>query len=347
MIQSYPRLLAIDHSRLLNGLSISDWQFFKGCRFFITGGSGFIGKWLLSSLLHANKILSLGCTFEILSRNPNNFIDQFSSTVSSLDIILHQGDVRTFLFPSGQFDIVIHAATDVVLQSSPLELYGTCVDGTRRVLEFARHSNSKHFLLASSGAIYGQHPPRPIGFPEHYHGSSDCTNPSSAYSEGKRASEFLACAVAAESCLRVAIARIYSQVGPFIPLDKHFAIGNFIHDALSNRDILIRGDGTDVRSYLYAADTVTWLLSLIMKAESGTAWNIGGLEPISILDLARRVTSLLNPDCQIIINNQSLPSDKGSYVADCRKIRSALSLPEPLSLDESILRTANWLKQAC
>lgn len=343
---SLPLLPEADLDRMFSGLTEKDWQFFSNKRLFVTGGSGFIGKWLLSALLTANQRLSLNCQIEVLTRSAQNFRELTPHIACASGVVLHQGDVRNFNFPRGQFDIIVHAATDVVAQNSPLETFSTCLDGTRRVLELAKISGAQDFLLTSSGAVYGQHPSTPIGLSECHLGGPDPTLPSSAYAEGKRVSEWLACAKALEINLNVKIARIYAQVGPYLPMDRHFAIGNFISDALAKRDIIIRGDGTPFRSYLYAADTATWLLAMVIRGKSGCAWNVGGDEGVSIAALAERVANILGSTKGIKVMT---PADSKKvvecYVPNVYKARSELQLPVPLTLDESILRTASWLMQ--
>lgn len=339
-----PLLPEADLDYMFSGLSEDDWRYFSNKRLFITGGSGFIGKWLLSALLTADQRLSLNCQIEILTRSPKQFCESFPHIACAKGVILHKGDVRNFNFPRGLFNIIVHAATDVVAQNKPLETFSACMDGTKHVLEFAKKSNAEDFLLTSSGAVYGRHPSEPTGLAEEYQGGPDPTSPSSAYGEGKRVSEWLACAVAAETNLRVKVARIYAQVGPYLPMDKHFAIGNFIDDALANREIIIRGDGTPFRSYLYAADTAVWLWAMVLRGESGRAWNVGGDEGLSILDLSFRVAKILGSKKGSKILTPADPDKRiECYVPNIKRAHSELKLRKPISLDEAILRTAEWV----
>lgn len=336
-----PGLPSADLDYMFQGLGESGWRFFSEKRLFITGGSGFIGKWLLSALLEANRRLSLNCQIEVLTRSSQRFRKFAPHIACAEGVILHQGDVRDFYFPKGDFDIIVHGATDVTTQNLPLEIFSTCVEGTQRVLEFAHYSNADDFLLMSSGAVYGQHPCDPMGLSEDYIGAL----PLSAYGEGKRISERLAYMSAAKTKLQVKIARIYAQVGPYLPMDKHFAIGNFITDVLANREIIIRGDGTPLRSYLYVADTAIWLWAMVLIRERARVWNVGGKEGISIEDLAKRVASILGSNKGIKILTPFDPASRREcYVPDTSRARRELNVPPSIALDDAILRTVDWMR---
>lgn len=319
------------------------WRGLAGRRIFITGGTGFVGKWLLVTLAEANRRLGLGVRATVLSRDPEAFRAAAPSLAQTEGVDLLRGDVRNFDFPAGEYDTVIHAATDVVAKAAPEEIFDTCIAGTRRVLDFAVQAQAQDFLLVSSGAVYGRQPADLLRVPESYPGAPDPLLPGSAYGEGKRASEWLAAAAGARTNLRVRSARCFAFVGPYLPLDKHFAIGNFIGAALDGREIVIQGDGTPVRSYLHAADMAAWLWAVLLKGNPGAAYNVGAEEAISIAGLAHRVCEVLGvPDRVRIVGTPDPSRPIERYVPDNGLARAALGLPAPIGLDEAIARTARW-----
>jgi dTDP-glucose 4,6-dehydratase len=228
------------------------WEELRGKRIFITGGTGFFGCWLLESFAWANDKLNLNAEALVLTRNYESFLKKAPHLATNPAIKFHIGDVRDFEFPQGHFPFVIHAATEAsakLNEENPLLMWDTIIEGTRHTLEFSRHAGTKKFLLTSSGAVYGKQPPEMTRIPEEYTGAPDPTDPNSAYGEGKRAAEMLCAMYAKMYGIQTKIARGFTFVGPYLPLDIHYAIGNFISDGLQGSPIEIKGDGTTYRSY--------------------------------------------------------------------------------------------------
>lgn len=325
------------------------WQGLRGRRVLLTGGTGFIGKWLVAAFLAANREFKLGSQLLVLSRDPQAFVRAFPRMEEAEGISWVRGDVRSVdIGQLAESELCIHAATDVVAAASPSETLETCIGGTRRILEaISRGSGIRRMLLLSSGAVYGRTPPALAQIPEDWMGAPDPLSLASAYGEGKRVSELLCMAAAAERPgLEVSIARCFAFVGPHLPLDKHFAIGNFIEAALRGGDILVKGDGTPLRSYLYAADLAAWLWTMLVVAPSGRAYNVGGAESISIGDLARRVNAVIGGAGVVRIAERPAPGAVAqAYVPSVARIAEELALVPSISLDESIRRTVDWAHQ--
>ena len=319
------------------------WETFRGGKIFVTGATGFFGIWLLESFAFANKNLNLGASLVGLSRDPDDFYAKVPHMAQESSIALHRGDVRDFDFPRGSFTHVIHAGTTFSAPVLPSEMLDTIIRGTKRTLEFAVTAGAKRFLFVSSGAVYGKQPSKMTHIPETYLGSPDPMDPNSVYGEGKRVGELL-CAIAhQETGLEVTIARCFAFVGPHLSLDAHFAVGNFMRDALRGGPILIK-DGSPCRSYLYAADLAIWLWTILFRGGTHGAYNVGSEKEVSILELASLVARIVGANLTVKISQPLIGATKSSRcVPNCQRARRDLNLRENVALPDAINKTVRWL----
>jgi dTDP-glucose 4,6-dehydratase len=291
-------------------------------------------------------MLGLCAKLTILTRNPEAFAEKCPHLVCDPAVTLHRGDVRNFSFPDGEYRYVIHAATDASArqaEEAPLDMLSTLIAGTERALEFASRHGCEDFLLTSSGAVYGKQPSDLTHVPEDFKGAPDTLDPLNVYAEGKRVSELLCGIYERRTGLQCKIARCWAFCGPHLPLYAHFAIGNFIGDALAGRPIQIRGDGTARRSYLYAADLAIWLWTILLKAPSLVPINVGSANDVSILELAQIVARTLSPGTEIRVAEKAVEGGlRARYVPSVDRARELLGLKEITPLDDAIRRTAAW-----
>jgi nucleoside-diphosphate-sugar epimerase len=322
------------------------WDELRQEHVLITGGTGFFGCWLVESFCFINNLLGLRAKATILTRNPQGFAQKCPHLASDPAVVLAAGDIRNFLFPEGNYKFVIHAATDsrrAQAIAEPLQMFSTILTGTERILEFAATHGTRKFLLTSSGAVYGTQPPDLTHVPETYTGAPDTLDPINVYAEGKRNAELLCAVYAAKFGIECKIARCWAFCGPYLPLDQHFAIANFIADVLAGRAIQIRGDGTPRRSYLYAAELAIWLWTILFRAHTMVPMNVGSADDLSIIELAQIVAATLKPDTMIQVAQQALPgAPPVRYVPCVDRAREMLGLRQTIGLEECIRRTAAW-----
>jgi UDP-glucuronate decarboxylase len=311
----------------------------------LTGATGFFGKALVPYLLSAPPLLGADCKLTLLSRNRQRFLDQYPHYQSLPKLTIHQGDILDCdSLPDAQsFTHIIHAAADSTHgpSLSPLQRFEQIVTGTRNLLDYATSHGTQRFLYISSGAVYGRQPGDLIGLPEDWLGSPELDNPAHAYGLGKRAAEHLCHLYREVYQLEVVIARCFAFVGPDLPLDVHFAIGNFIRDALEHEAITVGSDGTAVRSYLDQSDLAVWLTTMLLHGDVSATYNVGSDHAVSIAELAQLISDLISPGKPVHILGAPQPNGSRSrYVPDITKARQSLGLNVGIPLADAILRTA-------
>jgi dTDP-glucose 4,6-dehydratase len=315
------------------------WDSLRDARIFVTGGTGFFGCWILESYCHAWEQLGFSGSLTALTRSASAFARKAPHLASHPAIRLVEGDVRTFRMTGEKFSHVIHAAADAtpeMCRVQPLKVLDTIVEGTRRVLDLAVDSGARRFLLTSSGAVYGAQPRELSHVPETYTGAPDVTDQKWVYAEGKRIAELLCTVYGRQHGLECIVARCFAFVGAYLPLDAHFAIGNFIRDRRNGGPVRVGGDGTPVRSYLYAADLAIWLWTLMIAGQPGRPYNVGSENPLTVAELARMVAD----GGRVEIAGTPVPGRlPDRYVPSTERARTELNLREWISLEESIRRT--------
>jgi dTDP-glucose 4,6-dehydratase len=323
------------------------WDELRGQRIFVTGGTGFFGCWLLETFAWANERCGLKAEMVVLTRDVEKFRKKAPHLAARGDIHFHHGDVADFGFPEGRFSHVIHAATETTADE-PVALLKTILAGTRRALEFAEQAGAKKFLLTSSGAVYGTQPPEMTHVAEDYPGAPDVSNATmlSVYGEGKRLAELLCSMHGPRLGIETKVARCFAFVGPHLPLDAHFAIGNFIADALAGRAIQIKGDGTPFRSYLYAGDLAAWLWTILMRGAANRPYNVGSSRALSIAETARAVVHALGSNSRVEIAKTPAPGQLASqYVPNINRATAELGLDQWTQIEDAIRATADWHRQ--
>jgi dTDP-glucose 4,6-dehydratase len=311
-----------------------------GKRIFMTGGTGFIGYWLLMTLAQLNA-QGAYISVVVLSRNPSRFLQRYPEFNTATWLQFISGDVRDYPIPEGKFDLFIHGAADTSPDAAhhARELFDTIMRGTQRVLDHAVACGTRRVLMISSGAIYGEQPPEVSHIPENAPYACSSTDPVDAYAEGKRAMEMLAVCYGREYGIEPVIARCFAFVGYGLP--PHLAVGQLINSALADGRIVITGDGKTVRSYLYAADLAVWLLALACKGKSGVPYNVGSDEAFRLDELAQLIDETLDLDNLVAILGRTQSARRIRYIPDVSRIRQDIGVEVWTDMTTGIKRMAD------
>jgi dTDP-glucose 4,6-dehydratase len=334
------------------------WAPLRGEHVFLTGGTGYYGCWFLESFAHANATLDLRASVTVLTRRPEAFRAKMPHLAIDPSIRLVRGDIRELdagdirrqlgAQAPDHFEFMIHAAAETdsrLYESDPFAMVDTIVQGTRAALEFAREAGVQRFLFTSSGAVYGRQPAGMTHIPEHYAGGPDPAlfDALNTYAEAKRMAETLCASWHAAYGLETMIARPFATIGPHLALDWHFALGNFLADALAGRDIEIKGDGTPYRSYIYAADQAFWLWTILFRGAPARPYNVGSSDGRPLREVAEIVAAAVCPARGMRIAKPADPARTPErYVPDVSRIKNELGVKETVGLTDAIDRTLRW-----
>ena len=331
---------------LISGSLKPDARKLAGARFLISGGTGFFGAWLVEGLLYTSQELGLDLSLHLITRDPEGFTERMPHIAGSDCVRLLRGDVRSVVLPGNRYDYVIHGATEsggAQKAAARLQMIDTIVDGTRNMLRHAEESGAKAVLHISSGAVYGRRGAIDREeIDEDYPGGPLVDDPDIDHDESKRMAEAIARIYAIERNLPVKIARCFSFVGPYLPLNAHFAAGNFLRDALAGSEIVVKGDGTAIRTYLYTADMCVWLLRILLDGVAGRAYNVAGKEPVSIGDLARLAAACADPPPRVRVMGTPSGAPPARIVASTKRAEAELGLAQTVNVEESMRRTFAW-----
>ncbi|RTL42080.1 MAG: NAD(P)-dependent oxidoreductase [Burkholderiales bacterium] len=337
MTRDIAAFLADDFERLG---AVAPALLLDGRRLMLSGATGFFGKNLLALLAWLHR---RGQRFEVvgLSRDPARFLAAQPWAAALPWLHLLEADVRDPWPGHGRFDAVVHAATDThaSAHTDPQAVFDDGVAGTRQALAFAAAHGVQRLLLTGSGAQYGELPAGPV--PETHAAACDPTQPGSAYGEAKRVGELLATLASARGGFEVVPTRCFAFVGPGLDLHGHFAIGNFIRDALAGGPLRLSSDGSAVRSYLYGADLAWWLLHLLFTSPPGQAINVGSDEGLSVAALASLTRDMLRPDAAVRLGPAQPATPRQHYLPSIHRAGDlGLAVWTPLPL--AIRRTGAW-----
>jgi UDP-glucose 4-epimerase len=290
----------------------------------VTGASGFIGTALVRHLR------AEGWDVLAVDRKPFPDADQPArlTDVSQDGALADLLDDRTVVFHMA-------ASADVAASvANPRHDFENTFRGVFEVLEAARQAGSR-VVFPSTASIFDPSNALPLqerAFPR----------PTSPYAAGKLAGEAYCHAYHRSYGVDVRIARLFSVYG--IGMFR-FAIHDIVRRIQQNREeLIILGDGTQVRDYLYIDDAVRGLTLVATAGANGEEYNVASGEPVRLMDLARLIAELMGcPDIRIQPTGRSFAGDTARWYADISKVRG-IGFEPRVDLRRGLERTIAWLE---
>lgn len=334
-----------DCLRILSGRA-KELEPLRQSRLVIVGGTGFVGTWIAEMVAALNDEYQFGIRLSLISRSTDQFASRLPHLANRADVHLIKSDVRQL----GQFpmdaDWVIHAAANPDVRthaSNPLDTASVIVDGIMSVVRTAeRLSRLKMLLYLSSGLVCGTQSASKNGMAENAQGAPP-PEASFIYPNAKRFAETICSAARAQSRIPVLVARPFSFVGPYQPLDTPWAQTTFLSDALRGKAIRVLGDGQVIRSYLYGSDAAYWFLRILTVGQSGDVVNVGSPVGITLQDLAKEVAKNFEPSPEIMFNTSPRSAGRSAQLLpDTMHARNEYGLSVFTSLEEAIKLTVQW-----
>lgn len=321
-----------------------DWIKLRDSNILISGGTGFFGKAIVSSLIHANYLKNLNIKIFIITRNKK--LNEFSYTIKDqLETIKYiNTDIKDFENKELDIHYIIHAAANSNSEfviNNPISTLNTIIIGTKKIIEFSlTQKNLKSFLFVSSGAVNSanKNQKRPILEDDIY--PIDNNNKFSSYSIGKKTAEKYLAECHKKYNLPVKILRGFTFIGPQINLKHKLALTYIFNCFLNNQDINVLNPECR-RSFMYTTDLVFWILKVMINAKNGSIYNLGSNEEVTISEFAKKILKYNNSIK--LIESKSITNDY--YVPDIKKIKKDLDLEITVSLDESIKRLVEFYKE--
>jgi len=315
----------------------------------VTGGAGFIGSHLTESLLQKAWKVSI---IDDLSTGSIKNIEHLKSHPQFSYMIDTIMNARLMAELVDQADCIFHLAATVgvrLIVESPVKAIETNIKGTEIVLEMAAKKRKK-ILITSSSEVYGKN--NNVPFKEEddlVFGST--TRARWSYACSKAIDEFLALAYFKEKNLPVIIARLFNTVGPRQTGAYGMVIPRFVSQALKGEDLTVYGDGTQTRSFTDVREVV-WALRHLMEEPRalGQVFNVGGIEEITILQLAQKVIELTGSKSRIKLipfekayENENF-EDMMRRVPDIGKVRKIIGFKPESTIDMILKRIISFVR---
>lgn len=330
-----------------------NWKQLQNKTILITGATGMIGVFFVGIIMYRNKMFHDNIRIIAISRDEEKAKVRLGEFFDKPEFVFCKHDVNmpiSFDMSQSNIDYIIHAASNTHPVQYSLDPVGTIeanVIGTRNLLELASVQKTCRVVFLSSVEIYGENRGDTEEFKEDYCGYIDCNTLRACYTEGKRLGEALCQAYIATRNVDVVIPRLCRLYGSSMLLSDTKAISQLIKNAIAGENIILKSDGKQIYSYLYVADAVSAILTIMLRGENGEAYNVANHDShCSLTELAEYLTSL---NGKKIIYNLPDEKEKKGYSTATKALLNSDKLKElgwtcRYTLNEGLRLTYELLK---
>jgi UDP-glucuronate decarboxylase len=357
-------VLDADFSTMSRQLA-EEFSAMEGKRLLITGGAGFLGYYLVQSVLYWNDTRRPSTPIQVTVCD--NYVRGLPAWIRPLAkhpavTLLGHDITRPLSAEVGAFDFIIHAASiasPTYYRKHPLETMDANVNGLRLLLERCRSQQDQGhpvggFLFFSTSEIYGDPSPDQIPTAETYRGYVSCTGPRACYDESKRYGETLCVNFARQFGLPITIARPFNNYGPGLKMTDRRVIPDLARNLIGGQDLVLHSSGVPTRTFCYVADAVVGYYKILVRGRPGEAYNIGNEFPeISMADLAELLAKLAREQLGYqgkVVHQESSEKD---YLTDnpqrrcpcLAKARTELGFAPAVPLEQGLSRTLAWYRE--
>lgn len=309
----------------------------RGTSVLITGAGGFMGTWLSSALAFLNDTHDFRVCVAAVTRDPARAEHKAPYLFGRPDVAWSAMDVRQMVSLPDDLAWLVHAAGKPDNRhhaTSPIETAAVIADGTFRVLRLAEQATRLQRVLHVSS-----------GLADNAIAHMRALGPTTTYVEAKRFSETLCYAFRSQAKLPIVITRPFTFIGPFQDIASPWAVNNFLYSAIAGQPLKIQGDGRAVRAYLYGSDMAAMMLTQMVLGNSGDIFDLGGSEPLAMVDLAQVVAAQFRRPLDIRVNAGSYATQEDRFVPDMLRMTQKLGVSPAFSIEQSIARSIEWFSR--
>lgn len=283
------------------------------CSVLITGATGMIGSSIAELLFYLNEYYNADIKIFLAGREKERMVDRFYKWKIDTDYFFVSFEASEGTVVDVRVDFIIYGASPADPASynrEPVETMLSNILGLKVMLDLAKKHNAKNILYISSSEIYGKKYTQE-SYKESDYGYVDLLNSRSCYSSAKRAAETLCAAYRKEYGVACVIVRPGHIYGPTITTTDSRASAQFTRKALAGDNIVMKSDGSQLRSYCYTLDCASAILTVLLNGKNGEAYNISN--PDSIVSIREFAEEMANIASTKIIFEIPSNEEKNSY----------------------------------